>query len=139
MIDRWYLANIWMLQRIWELVEYDHDSFTWIRINYFDLPPVFYRKESTLLFLTPGNNIENFKDYHFFVDQDLKRRDGVAPPFVHENDKYNSLYDHGYARLSFHLNSFRPTADVVSGDNFLDLAKAVYHFLGQDKPKRRTT
>ena len=134
MIDQWYLANIEILRRVWGPVEHDDDSFTWIRINYFDLPPVYYQEESTLLFLTPGYNIENFKDYHFFVDLNLKRRDGVAPPFVHENDGCNSLYNQGYARLSFHLKSFRPTSDVVSGDNFLELAKAVYHFLGQNKP-----
>ena len=61
----------------------------------------------------------------------MSRRDGVEPPFVHENVHCNSLYDEGYARLSFHLTSFRATTDVVSGDNLFELAKAAYHFLGQ--------
>jgi len=139
MIDQWYLVNIEILRRVWGLVEFDDTSFTWIRVNYFNLPPVYYQEESTLLFSTPGNNIENFRDYNFFVDQNLMRRDGVPPPFVHENDRCNNLFNQGYARLSFHLKSFKPTADVVSGDNFLELAKAVYHFLGQNKPKRRMT
>jgi hypothetical protein len=134
MINQWYLINILMLQSIWGAVEYDDNLFTWIKIHHFDLPAVYYQKVSILLFMTPGYNIDNFKDYNFFVDLNLKRRDGVAPPFVHENDEYNNLYYQGYARLSFHLDGFRPTADVVSGDNYLELAKAVYHFLGQDKP-----
>ena len=131
MIDQWYLANIQMLMGIWGAVDYDENALTWIKISKFDLPSVYYQGYSALLFLTPGYNIENFKDYHFFVDQNLRRRDGIAPPFVHENDGCNNLYNHGYARLSFHLKSFRATTDVVSGDNFLELAKAVYHFLGQ--------
>ena len=133
MIDQWYLANIEILRRIWGFVEYDDESLTWIRILNFELPSVYYQEDTTLLFTTPGYNIENFRDYNFFVDQNLIRLDGIAPPFVHENNECNSLYNHGYARLSFHLKSFRPTPDIVSGDNFLELAKAVYHFLGQEE------
>ena len=132
MIEQWYLGNIQMLWQVWP-VEYDDGAFTWIKISHFDLPPVYYKDNSTLLFLTPGYNIQNFEDYHFFVDRDLMRQDGIDPPFVHENHECNSLYRYGYARLSFHLKSFRPTTDVVSGDNYLKLAKAVYHFLGQEE------
>lgn len=131
MIEHWYLTNIQMLMNLWGTVDYDDTSFTWIRIFNFDLPPIFCQSETVLLFLTPGYNIENYNDYHFFVDMALKRQDGSAPPFVHENNGYNNLHNHGYARLSFHLKSFRPSTDVVSAHNFLELAKAVYHFLGR--------
>jgi len=131
MIEQWYLASIEILRRVWGTVEYDDSYFTWIKIIYFDLPSVYFQEDSALLFITPGLNIENFQDYHFYVDQNLSRRDGVAPPFVHENNECNNLYNHGYARLSFHLKSFKATTDVVTGDNFFKLAKAVYHFLDQ--------
>lgn len=132
MIEQWYLANIQMLMGTWGSVEYDDDEFSWLRINYFVLPAVYFQEYSSLLFVTPGYNLDNFQDYHFYVDPDLSRRDGVAPPFVHENHECNNLYDEGYARLSFHLTSFRATNDVVSGDNFLELAKAVHLFLAQE-------
>ena len=132
MIEQWYLANIQILRQIWGLVEFDDSYFNWMRIKYFVLPSVYFQEYSDLLLVTPGLNIENFQDYHFYVDQNLSRRDGVAPPFVHENNGCNNLYDQGYARLSFHLTSFRATTDVVSGDNFLELAKAVHLFLGQE-------
>jgi len=131
MIEQWYLATIQMLRQVWGDVDYDDIYFTWIRIFYFDLPPVYFQEYSDLLILTPGLNIENFQDYHFYVDQNLSRRDGISLPFVHENVHCNNLYNQGYARLSFHLKSFRATTDVVSGDNLFELAKAAYHFLGQ--------
>jgi len=131
MIEKWYMENIMILARIFGQVSYDDSCFEWIRIHRFDLPDVFVQRQTALLILTPGYNIDNHLDYHFFVDLHLRRRDGVPPPFIHEDDKYNRLYDKGYARLSFHLNSFRPTTDVFSGDNLIELTKAVYHFLGQ--------
>lgn len=131
MIQSWYLANIAILTRLFGQVSYDDGCYTWVRIHRFDLPPIFIQKQTSLLMLTPGFNIDNYVDYHFYVDQNLERWDGIAPPFIHEDSECNNLYQYGYARLSFHLESFRPTTDVISGDNLLELSKAVYHFLGQ--------
>ena len=132
MIEQWYWMCLQLLSQVWGEIQYDDGAFTWVRIVYFDLPPVYHLSETSLLMTTPGYNIENYMDYHFFVDQRLTRIDGSKPPFVHEDDHCNNLYSHGYARLSFHLESFRPTQDVVSGDNLFELAKSVYHFLGQE-------
>jgi hypothetical protein len=132
MIRNWYMANIEILANIFGQIEYDDVSFTWVRIYRFELPQVFYQKSTSLLMITPEDNIDNHESYHFFVNKDLQRLDGIAPPFVHENDQWNNLYHLNWARLSYHLKSFRPTADVVSGDNLFGLAKAVYHFLGQE-------
>jgi hypothetical protein len=133
MIEQWYMANIEMLARIYGQVSYDDAYYTWIKVHLFDLPDVFIQRQTNLLMLTPGFNIDNYLDYNFFVDLNLQRHDGIDPPFIHEYDKYNSLYDYGYARLSFHLDTFIPTQDVISGDNLIGLAKAIYHFLGQAK------
>lgn len=132
MIEKWYMANIALLVRLFGEVSFDDNCYEWVRIHRFDLPPIFWQEQTSLLILTPGFNIDNHLDYHFFVDRRLERRDGIFPPFIHEDNEYNSLYELNYARLSFHLDSFKPSADVVSGDNLLGLSKAVYHFIGQE-------
>ncbi len=127
MIERWYLGNIGLLAKIFGQVSYDDSCFTWIKVHGFDLPEIYFQKQTTLLILTPGYNLDNHQSFNFFVNQNMQRKDRIPPPFVHEI-RYNHLRSYGYARLSFHLTSFKPSADIVSGDNLLELLKSIYHF-----------
>ena len=60
MIEQWYLTSIQILRQIWGLVEYDDSYFNWVKIIYFYLPSVYFQEYSSLLFITPGLNIDNF-------------------------------------------------------------------------------
>jgi hypothetical protein len=131
-IRDWYEQNIVMLANFYENVSYDDNQFTWVLIDSIDLPEVYYGRCTPLLIITPGANIQNYEDYNFYINQDLRRIDGNLPPFVHETDSYNNLYSHGFARLSFHLERFDPRPVAFEGDNLLTLVKSVYHFLGKE-------
>ena len=131
MIANWYGANAAMLQRLFGNVSYDDQCFTWVRIQNFTLPPVYNQYSTALLIRTPGYNIENHVDYHFYLNKVLQRTDGVNMTHYFDDASYNDLSRLGYARLSYHLRTFRPTMDLVSGDNLVDICQGVYNFLAQ--------
>jgi len=131
MIANWYAANIAMLQRIFGTVAYDDQCFTWVRIQNFILPPVYNQYSTSLLIRTPGYNLENHQGYQFYLNKVLRRTDGVSWTHYFDDHNYNDLADRNYARLSYHLRSFRPTMDLVSGDNLVDICQGVYNFLAQ--------
>jgi hypothetical protein len=133
MIQRWYDMNIELLLRIYSQVEYDNERYTWVLIYDVDLPPIYFQTYTNLLITTPGLNIEHHNNYNFYVDKDLYRTDGSCLKFLHNTAEYNPYSHMGYARLSYHLTSFRPSFhNIMSGDNLLQLVKATYHFIGKD-------
>ena len=131
MIRHWYETNVRALQQLFGEVAYDHRQFYWVGIRSFALPPVFQESHSSLLITTPGANIENHDGYKFYLDLGLTRQCRDRERHIFENHGYNDLYKEGWARLSYHLDVFRPTPDVKSGDNLVHVVQSVYNFLGQ--------
>ena len=132
-IAQWYLENLDILNQMYGKVRIYQD-FSQIMIENFDLPPVFNNSFSTLLMLTPGKDIANHAAFQFFLDRDLKRVDGRSTSHLFtDNGEYNYLYQNGFSRLSFHLNHFKPTVDIWTGDNFMSICKGIYYFLGDEK------
>jgi hypothetical protein len=131
MTERWYLANIRMLERLFNRVLFDDIAFQWILIHRFPLPPIFNKNDSSLLIKTPGANIQNHSGYQFYLDIQLSRKDLNNFKHIFEGGSYNDLRAKGYSKLSFHLQSFRPSYDFLNGDNLVDITQAVYNFLGQ--------
>ena len=132
MISKWYIINIKLLQKIYGRVTCN-DTFSWILIWDFDLPPVFNQTHSSLLITTPIENITNFDGFSYFLNQRLHRIDNKQTNRLFDDKGYNYLSNKGYSRLSYHLTSFRPSSDVVSGDNLISICKAIYYFLGDEK------
>jgi hypothetical protein len=133
MIRRWYEINTKMLCRCYGQVSYDELNLSWIRIHRFKLPPVFRQSYTALLIMTPGQNIENYNGYDFYLDKELKRKDKKPMDHIFDGSGFNDLSGKNYARLSLHLKSFRPALDVISGENLLDMCEVVYNHLGQRK------
>lgn len=133
MIKRWYEINIAMLCNYYGQVSYDDSNYSWIRVHRFNLPPVFIKSHTALLIRTPGENIENYDDYDFYLDKELKRIDKKPTDHIYDPSGYNNLSDKNYARLSLHLKNFKPALDVISGENLLDICEVVYNHLGQRK------
>jgi hypothetical protein len=133
MIQRWYEINITMLCRCYGQVSYDDLNFSWIKVHSFKLPPVFTKSYTALLISTPGQNIENYNGYDFYLDKELERKDNQPMDHIFGRSGYNDLSHKNHARLSLHLKSFRPALDVISGENLLDMCEVVYSHLGQRK------
>lgn len=129
MIEQWYWINVTMLREIFGQVDFDDIAFLWIYIPDFDLPPIYQREKTKLLITTPGTAIENCHGYSFYAEPELRRRDEAEGVHLIYESGYNDLKYAGFARLSFHLENFRPTADVISGDTIVDIVQAVHNFM----------
>ena len=110
---------------------YDNRLFLWVLIYTFPLPDTFVDDCSPLLIRMPGENIENYSGYGFYLDVDLYRLDNRQVNHLFEDRAYNDLRNKGYSKLSYHLQAFRPSYPVGNGDTILDICKSVFHFLGQ--------
>lgn len=131
-IRNWYMLNVQMLQRLFDQISIDDIAFQWVLIHRFPLPSIFDQYESALLIRTPGVNIENYAAYDFYLNMNLSRKDLNRFRHIFDVDPYNDLSHKGYSKLSFHLTSFTPAYDVLSGDTLVDIVQAIYNFLAQD-------
>jgi len=131
MICRWYFDCIQELSQSFGRVLFDDLAFKWILIDIFPLPNTFHQTISLLLIKTPGENIENYKGYNFYMDQGLKRQDNEQNVHLIERSHYNDLKENNFARLSYHLKSFRASYPIHTGDTLLDVCQSLYHFLGR--------
>ena len=129
-IAHWYYYNVIALARIYVNISYDEEFYSWILINSFPLPSNFKQSDTALLIRTPGYNIENYFDYHFYMDLELERYDGRHVNHLFENSSYNDFYNLKYSKLSFHLFSFKPAIPISKGDTLIDVCRALYNFLG---------
>lgn len=134
--EEWYYQNLCLLDSH-ELGEifYDDISYTWIKVTLFPLPDMFNKECSALLIDTPGDAIEKYDAYSFFMDQDLERNDGKECIHLIDQDNYNPWSESGWTRLSFHLEAFDPCLRAEDGDTYLDILQALYNFLGKDWEK----
>ena len=130
LVQQWYFFNIIELARHYANVSYDDHNYKWILVNDFPLPNTFIQNSSPLMIRTPGSNIDAFNDYHFYMNKKLERFDGKHEIHLFDEEGYNDLADNGFARLSFHLHSFRPTLPIHNGDNMIDVCRSLYNFLG---------
>ena len=133
MVRQWYLLNVRLLQSIFGQITFDDQGLFWVLIHDFELPHVWNKPSTSLLIKTPGENIENYKDYYFYIDRDLRRMDNLAMKNIFDGSFYNDLYKKNYARLCLHLNNFAPALNFKDGENLADICQTVYHFLSQKK------
>ena len=131
----WFIANIMMTQRALGPVSYDDIAYQWFRIERMPLPPIFWKRETSLLIKVPYPNLSMANGYSFYSDQYLYRRDNAESHHKFDGPGWNDEAFSGYARISFHLTSFNPSPDMINGDTFIDLAESIYNFLGQEKGK----
>ena len=132
MIFNWYAINAHLLQKIYGQVT-NCRNFSWILIWDYILPPVFNQTHSSLLITTPIENLTNFDGFGYYLNQRLHRIDNKPTNRLFDHQAYNNFSQKGYSRLSYHLKSFRPSNDVVSGDNLVSICKAIYYFLGDER------
>jgi len=133
-LKNWYHTNFAMMERLFKSPIILGNNYRWVRIERFLLPPMFLPGSTKLLIVLPGlQGIENPASFNFYITRNLRRTDGVLMEHYFQDSFYNDLRNKGYARLSFHLKSWDPRLDVISGDNLVDICQALYNFLAQKK------
>lgn len=114
-------------------VIYDRRSYKWFEV--FDFPlSEWWRQPSTTLFvkLPPVGNILIYPPDYVYVDQGLRTLSGLMVGHYYEDGEgFNDMAHEGWARLSLHMESWRPSPDVVSGNNLLDLVELVYYRMSE--------
>lgn len=109
-------------------VTYDRSSYEWFMVYGFPLSR-WWLQRSTSLFvvLPPVGNIATYPPDRFYVNQGLRTVSGLlVEHYYEEGAGFNDRARDGWARLSLHIESWYPSADVVSGHNLLHLLDIVY-------------
>jgi len=104
------------------------DKFSWVLIAEYPLPPERYNKSTTqLLFLIPPGYPNTGPD-NFFVDGDLKLKDGSNPPGFNagsNSSSGNAPVSGNWGWFSWHPTSWQPAATIEGGDNLLTFVRGV--------------
>ncbi len=127
-LKMWHIRNIKIAASLFPEVVYDSD-FSRIVIERFPLPDGFKKNYTELVIKWQGihGDIFNIVPDNFYVDKDIKLRDGDTPSHIYKNEPFNDRWP-DYARVSWHLKTWKPSADVISGHNIMTILEGLYSF-----------
>ena len=135
--ESWYNANFQMFMLaypgVW--IEIESDAYEWVLIHNFPLPSNFQQQSTRLLMLLPGlTQPVATPPRHYYVNQDLTLTSGRRPKHIFDKAVFHGareLSNLGYAYACVLLTRWRPSADVVSGDNLVSVTNLIYERLEQ--------
>ena len=116
-----------LLARQFPTVDYDDEDGRWLHIPHFPLPGGWDRPETALLLDLP-RGYPHLPPDGFYIDRYLRTRHGrQIDHYFEARGSHNPYADKGWGWFCIHLNqaAWRPTADLVSGDNLLKLAALI--------------
>lgn len=107
-----------LLRRWFDRVDYDDVARHWVLLHRYRLPPGFNRRTTPILLLIPADYPQVPPD-GVFIDRGLN----IPGHYFQDTGPRNPFGDKDWAWLCAHLRrqSWRPTPDVVSGDNLATL------------------
>jgi hypothetical protein len=92
------------------------ESFDWIKLEQFNLPPGWNRSQTRILILVPVGYPVTPPD-NFYVPVGLRTASETLPSNYTESQ---SLLGEQWGQFSFHLDGeWKPSADYLRGDNLL--------------------
>lgn len=106
---------------------FDEDNLNFISITKFPLNPQFNFRTTTLLLKIPAQYPFTPPE-HFYLKKGLLYK-GEPPEHYFQNAGFNDLLNLGWSKFCLHTKSWKPTADILSGDSlitFLELIKIVF-------------
>lgn len=133
----WLSGNLQLIakQMSYATIEYDSDNYEWISINPFPLPAKVKQNFSRLLITLPGLQTPiTEKPIAFYLNTGLKHSSGRSLEHVFNKRTYHeceNLSHLGYAWFCLILNRWKPSTDVVSGDNLLTVINTIFHQLNE--------
>ena len=116
-----------LLARQFGVVDYDEEDGQWVRIPDFPLPEGWGQPVTELLLVLPAG-YPHVPPNGFFIDRRLRIQMGHRiDHYFEERSEYNPLAGKGWAWFCIHLDrhAWRPTADVLRGDNLVKLAMLI--------------
>ncbi len=116
-----------LLAQQFGVVDYDDEDGRWVYILHFPLPAGWDRQTTGLLLVLPGDYPHVPPD-GFYIDRFLRTRSGQrVDHYFEERERYNPYADKGWGWFCIHLHrgAWRPTSDVLHGDNLLKLAALI--------------
>jgi hypothetical protein len=110
----------------------------WVLIPEYRLPPGRFNKDSTAILISLPVAYPNTGPDDFFVDGDLRFRDGNQPPALNPGSQSSSgpaPLAGNWAWFSWHPQSWRPAATIDKGDNLLSFVSSAGMCLrGEEAP-----
>lgn len=134
-IEAWYWGNLQLLanQMPDSTITYDDEDCQWIAIDKFPLPRNVMQNRSRLFILTPGlDKPITQRPEAFYLDIGLKHRSGRHLDHVFNQGAAHGcvdLSDYGYAWFCLLLDRWRPSYDVVNGDNYATVVNTIFQQL----------
>jgi len=112
-----------LLARQYGVADYDDEDGRWVHVLYFPLPAGWDRRTTGLLLELP-DGYPHVPPEGFYIDRFLRTRSGQqVDHYFEERGHYNPYADKGWGWFCIHLErgAWRPTADVLGGDNLYRL------------------
>lgn len=104
------------------------DGLDWVLLPCFVLPTGRFNKSTTpVLFKIPSTYPQAGPD-NFFVDVDLRMKDGSAPPAFNANAESSNgpaPVKGEWGWFSWHPQGWRPAATIAGGDNLLGFVRSM--------------
>lgn len=115
-----------LLKEKYPNLQYD-EELNWILIPEYQLPGRFNKGMTQLLWVIPPGYPQTAPD-NFFVDGDLRLKDGGNPPSFNANSNSSSgpaPVSGNWGWFSWHPQQWRPAAEILKGDNLLTFVRTV--------------
>ncbi|MGE4489422.1 MAG: hypothetical protein AB7E95_07765 [Kiritimatiellales bacterium] len=125
---KWIIENLMLLAKAFPESEmaYDSENFTWIFIRSFPLPENIRQKYTRLIMITPGRlGPISQAPGNVYVDKGLTDLNGNTLPFIFDHCG-RELDGSGFAWLSLFIRRWKPSYDVMAGDNLITLTNLIY-------------
>lgn len=116
-----------MLREKYPDLQYD-EQLSCICIPNYPLPANRYNKEQTMLFFVIPKAYPNTGPDNFFVDGDLRLKDGALPPGLNvgsDSSSGVSPIPGNWSWFSWHPSSWQPAADIEKGDNLVTFLRSI--------------
>jgi hypothetical protein len=113
------------------------EQFNWVLIPDYPLPTGRYNKDRTKLLFNIPPGYPNTAADDFFVDGDLRLKDGTNPPGLNQGPNSSSgpaPIPGEWGWFSWHPKVWRPAATIEGGDNLLTFLRAVNMCLRGEDP-----
>lgn len=104
------------------------EQLNWVSVPEFELPPNRFNREKTQLLFTIPVGYPNTGPDNFFVDVELRLRNGTPPPGFNPNSQSTSgaaPRPGNWGWFSWHPKAWRPAASIAEGDNLLTFVRGV--------------
>lgn len=135
------LAEIFLLKKVYEEVDYDSEDLRWVHIPCYDLPQGFNEPTGELLVELP-KNYPFSPPKNFFLHRDIKTFEGYSIDHYYSNATMSKYYEKGWAWFCIHILQWKTADDIMQSDNLLTCIDLVYMTLSElleeaKKNKRR--